>query len=124
MKKYSLIWLYLGIVFLVLSLVSLYFSFYAPAALFLGLVLLNLVLLFFDCKKNRPCRYFASVFTKSLAFIFLLLFAISIAENFYSFIPFDLISAVISNFIWIWPILFIIFFLLGQFFTKLVKMTR
>ena len=121
MKKESMIWLYLALVFLVLSLVSLYFSILSAAAIFSGIALLNLIILFFDCQRNELCRFLSSAFTRALSIFFLLLFTLAIVESFYPFIPEGIAKTVIVKFRWVWPILFILFFPIAKLFGKIVK---
>jgi|GEM_PF-3397324 len=121
MKKESLVWLYLALVFLVLSLVSAYFSVLFVSIIFLGIALLNLIILFFDCQRNELCRFLSSAFTQSLSIFFLLLFTLAIVENFYAFIPEGIVRAAIVKFTWAWPILFILFLPISKLFGKIVK---
>ncbi len=121
MKKHSLIWLYLSLVFLILSGFSFYYLFYPVTCFFLAFVLLNLSLLFFDCQRNNLCRFFIAIFVRFTSFLFLALFITALADNLFSFIPKGILKGVINQFIWLSPILFLIFYSISVFFAKIIK---
>ncbi len=121
MKKQSMVWLYLALVFLVLTLYASYFYMYTVAAMFIGFAFLNLLLLFFDCQRNEICRMFTSAFTRFMSFFFLLLFVLAVSENIFGFMPGGLVRHVMLKFIWVWPILFLSFFPISKLFGKIVK---
>ncbi len=121
MKKESMIWLYLCVIFLFLSLVSFYFSVFSLVVLFLAIALLSLILLFFDCQKNKLCRLISSVLTRILSISFLLLFFLAITENIYSFMPSSAVKEIILSCIWVWIILFLLFFPISKLFREIVK---
>ncbi len=121
MRKEYTIWLYLCLICLFLSLTSSYFLFYPLAVLFLAIAFLSLILLFFDCKKNKLCRLISSFLTRILSISFLLLFFLAVTENVYSFMPNSFIKEIILSCVWVWIILFLLFFPISRLFREIVK---
>lgn len=120
MENLRMIWLILSVIFLCLTVFSLYYLFYPVAAFFLVTVLLNTIIFFFDSKKKSLWRFFIAIFNRFIGILFLILFLIATLEGAYSFLPIGAMKTILSKFTWFWLIFSLMFYSSSVIFGKII----